>query len=64
MDMPVSPRKLCKHTGCQVLAGDNGYCPKHKAPPKNKAIHNLYDVDWRRESKAFLAEPSLVRGLP
>lgn len=56
--MPIRPRRLCKHTGCQRLAGDNGYCDRHKAQQsqKNKAIHNLYDADWRRESKAFLAE--------
>lgn len=54
--MPLKPRSLCKHAGCQRLAGSNGYCDRHKAPPKNKAVHNLYDGHWRREREIFLAE--------
>lgn len=54
--MPSRPNSLCRHAGCRRLAGSNGYCDRHKAPQKNKTVHNLYDADWRRESKAFLAE--------
>lgn len=56
--MPLKPKSLCKHVGCQRLAGNNGYCDKHKAPQKKKEFHNLYDAVWRRERKAFLAEHS------
>lgn len=54
--MPFKPKTICKHPGCGQVARDNGYCNKHNPPEKNNTIHNLYDRDWRRESKIYLAE--------
>lgn len=54
--MPNLPGKLCRHPGCNRLAGPNGYCDKHRAPVRDMVRHQLYDRNWRRESKAFLAE--------
>lgn len=50
------PGKLCCHPACNRLAGPNGYCSKHGAPPKDATRHRLYDRDWQRESKIYLAD--------
>jgi hypothetical protein len=40
----LSPRRLCNHAGCNLLATNNGFCEKH--------LKNKYDIvkeDWKKK---------------